>query len=428
MASSIPPRLNELVSYVRSRSPYYKSLYANLPTDIENFEALPLVDNTLYWNSSNKEPNGVLTEPLTDAVIMRSGGSTSEPKTVYMTRGEFLETSQINGELFGRDCGILAGDRVANLSSQGGMYSGFMTYGYTVMNCSLPVVNMPISGKESPAAIEKDISQFKGTVIISNVFIATKLATYLRSKEAQLPSIRLILYTGESFYKDLRTLYKSAFPNATIRPLAYASVECKIVAFPHYQLNYANEDGDINPIYEVCNRAVYLEIIADDGSVIKENGVQGNIVVTNLLKRLQPTIRYPIGDVGEWVDFQSGHFNLKGRSNVGLKIGTALLDRRLIRKLVAQVVGDGVVDSFQTVIRRKDSYNILIFRIAAEAPSDAAYIPRRLENAIIHGNPSWRANRDAGHIAPVEVEWVQFEDLVFLEASGKLREVVDERF
>ncbi|GAD91799.1 hypothetical protein PVAR5_0376 [Paecilomyces variotii No. 5] len=228
---------------------------------------------------------------------------------------------------------------------------------------------------------------------------------------------------------ELFTTLQDAKDNITPDgPLAYASVKCKIVAFPEYELNHADEDGDVNPVYKVCDSAVFLEIIGDDGSVIKENGAQGSIVVTNLLKRLQPTIRYSIGDIGEWVDIRSGLFRLKGRSNVGLKIGTALLDRNLIRKLVAQIVGDGVVDSFQTVIRRKDMHNIVIFRIAAEIPTDAGLIPQKLENAIIKSNPSWARNRDAGHIAPIVVEWVQFQDLAFLEASGKLREVIDERF
>lgn len=171
MSSFISPQLQELIAYVRSRSPYYQYLYADLPTKVDNSESLPLVDNNLYWKSSNTEPNGVVTEPLTDAVIMRSGGSTSEPRTVYMTREEFLETSRINGELFGRCCGIRSGDRVANLSSQGGMYSGFMTYGYTVMNCSLPVVNLPISGKEPLENISKEIHLISEPRSLSAMFL-----------------------------------------------------------------------------------------------------------------------------------------------------------------------------------------------------------------------------------------------------------------
>lgn len=113
---------------------------------------------------------------------------------------------------------------------------------------------------------------------------------------------------------------------------------------------------------------------------------------------------------------------------MGLKISTALLDRELIRELVVQVVGASVADTFQTVIRRKDSCNVVLFRIAARAPADADSIPLRLEEAIVNANPSWAKNRDAGQIAPIEVEWVRFEELLFLGASGKLREVIDERF
>ncbi|KAK3934601.1 hypothetical protein QBC46DRAFT_358887 [Diplogelasinospora grovesii] len=71
-------------------------------------------------------------------------------------------------------------------------------------------------------------------MIISNVFIATKLADYLRNKGVQPPHVRRILHTGEPFYKGLRPLYKSVFPNASVAPLACASVECKVMAFPEF--------------------------------------------------------------------------------------------------------------------------------------------------------------------------------------------------
>ncbi|KAI9741599.1 MAG: hypothetical protein M1818_004406 [Claussenomyces sp. TS43310] len=33
-----------------------------------------------------------------------------------------------------------------------------------------------------------------------------------------------------------------------------------------------------------------------------ESGVTGHFVITNLTRQLQPAIRYPMGDVAEWVD------------------------------------------------------------------------------------------------------------------------------
>lgn len=420
--------LSELVQYVRSRSPFYASLYEHLPSGFQGIESLPLIDNDSYWKPSNSDENSIITEPLTDAVIMRSGGSTSVPKTVYMTRHEFHIASQINGVSFAQSCGIISGDRIANLSSQGGLYSGFMTYGYTVMNCPLPVVNMPISGKESLDTMEADITKFKSTVLISNVFIATRLGDYMRQKGRHFPDVRLILYTGESFYKDLRPLYRTVFPNATIRPLAYASVECKIMAFPELNMDHDHRDDDVDPLYRVCSAAVVLEIILDDGTPTKTAGQRGTVVVTNLLKRLQPTIRYPAGDLAEWVDYKAGLFRLRGRSGVGLKVGAALLNRGLIRELVTNVVGEAVADSFQTIVRRRERQNTVTFRIAAEPPPNAAEVTQNLEIAIAEASPAWSRNRDEGHIGAVEVEWVSFKDLIFLEASGKLKDIVDERF
>ncbi|PYH80519.1 acetyl-CoA synthetase-like protein [Aspergillus uvarum CBS 121591] len=428
---TLPPHLQDLLSHVRTHSPYYRALYASLPPtpEILTLASLPLTDSTSYWTTASTDATAVLTAPLTDALVMRSGGSTSTPKTVYMTRAEFHETSRINGALFPGSCSIQPGDRIANLSSQGGLYSGFMTYGYTVMNSAVPVVNLPISGKEPPPSIEKDVNAFAATVVISNVFIATKLATFLRAAGRRLESVRLVLYTGEPFYADLRGLYAAAFPNAVVRPMAYASVECKVVGFPVPGLNKGG-DGDVDPVYRVVEEAVVLEIVGDDGHPVRENGVRGTLVVTNLLKRLQPTIRYPIGDVGEWVDFERGLFRLRGRSDVGVKVGTALLDRAVLRRVVSEVLGEGVADSFQTVLRREKGRNVVVFRVAAERPEDGVgeSIAERLEEAVAQVSSSWLKNREAGHVAPVQVEWVRFGELVFLEASGKLREVVDERY
>lgn len=418
--------IEELIQFVRSHSAFYQSLYQHLPTNVSNLEALPIVNNADYWRSSNAEPSQVMTSPLVDGLVMRSGGSTGEPKTVYMTRHEFHQASQINGVLMADGTGLISGDRIANLSSQGGLYSGFMTYGYAVMNSPLNTVNLPISGKEPLENIVRDITKFKATVIISNVFIATRLAHYLGSNNLVLDSVRLILYTGEAFYKDLRPLYRSAFPNAKIGPLAYASVECKIIAFPAHAPQDQNDD--IDPLYRVCSSAVIMEIISDDGSVIREPGIRGTVVVTNLLKRLQPTIRYPVGDVAEWVDYKAGLFRLRGRDHVGLKVGTALLDLPLIRRLVGRVLGEETLDSFQTIVRREKGKNTVVFRIAGPERDNREAIRSQLEDEIVAANPNWARNRDQGFIAPIQIEWVAFKDLVFLETSGKLKEIVEERY
>ncbi|OAA65588.1 AMP-dependent synthetase/ligase [Niveomyces insectorum RCEF 264] len=422
--------VSELVQFVRTHSPYYRSLYQGLPKFVVNMEDLPLTNNDEYWKASNGETNEVLTTPFVDGLVLRSGGSSNIPKTVLMTRSEFHITSQINGVLLAESSGLLPGDRVANLSAQGGMYSGFMTFGYTVMNCPTPIVNLPISGSEPLESITKSITDFKATVIISNVCISTRLAEHLQSKGVILPGIRQILFTGEAFYKDLRDLHHAVFPNARIRPLSYGSVELKIIAFPISRPG-DEEYADVDPIYKVNSSSVIVEIIdSSDGSVIKENGRRGLVVGTNLIMRLQPKIRYPVGDSAEWVDYDAGLFRFRGRESVGLKIGNAHLGCQSIRRIVTGVLGEGNMVAYQTVVQRSERRNVVTIRIAAEAPGpdQAEEIRARIENGIMETTAAWRKRRDEGFIAPLVVDWVAFKDLARIETSGKLREIVEERY
>jgi phenylacetate-CoA ligase len=261
------------------------ALYRDLPSHIVNLEDLPLTDNDKYWEASNGETNEVLTTPFIDGVVLRSGGSSNIPKTVLMTRAEFHLTAQINSVMMAEANELVPGDRVANLAVQGGLYSGFMTYGYAIMNCPIPLVNLPISGNEPLESITRSIIEFKATVIICTVYNSTRLAEHLQREKVILPDVRRILFSGEAFYKDLRDIHLAVFPNAKIRPVGYGSVELKIFGFP---VDYPGdeEDADVDPIYKVKKTSVIMEIIDSNGSVIRENGKRGVVVGTNLIMRL----------------------------------------------------------------------------------------------------------------------------------------------
>jgi len=425
----LPPErtaTSELVEFARKHSPYYRDLYRQLPPHVSKLEDLPLTNNDDYWRVSNGEINEVLTAPFTDGLVLRSGGSTNIPKSVLMTRQEFHLTSQVNGVLFAETSGLLPGDRVANLSAQGGMYSGFMTFGYTVMNCPTPVVNLPISGGEALETIAKLIIDFKATAIISNVYISTRLTEHLRNKKITLPHVRLLLYTGEAFYKDLRPSFYSVFPNIRIRPLSYGSVELKIIGFPSNLPE--DDDADVHPVYKVNRSSVIMEIIDSNGTVIKENGKRGLVVGTNLIMRLQPKIRYPVGDSAEWVDYDAGLFRFRGRESVGLKIGNAHLACHQIRTIVASALPQGGFKSLQTVVRRSKRRNVIVIRVVGEKPENADSIREKIEEGIMEVSPAWRKRRDEGFISPIQVEWVGLESLSRIETSGKLREIVEERY
>jgi len=418
--------ISELVHFARTHSPFYRSLYRDLPSHIVNLEDLPLTNNDDYWKASNGETNEVLTAPFIDGIILRSGGSSNIPKTVLMTRAEFHTSAHINSVMMAEANELLPGDRVANLAVHGGLYSGFITYHYAVMNCPIPIVNLPISGNEPIDSIIKSIIKHKATVIICTVYNSTRLAEYLQGEKLSLPDVRRILYSGENFYTDLRDLHRAVFPNAKIRPLGYGSVELKFFGFPIIR-HGDDEDADVNPIYKVQTASVIMEIVDGDGLVIKENGKRGTVVGTNLFMRLQPKIRYPLGDAAEWVDYDAGLFRFRGRVSVGLKIANAQLSLQSLRKIVTGVLGRGNMVTYQVVVSRSDRKNVVAIRIAAEKPENSEELRTRIEDEIMELSPAWRLRRDEGRIAPLQLEWVAFNDLVRVQ-SGKLKEIVEKRY
>ncbi|TVY84475.1 hypothetical protein LSUE1_G001163 [Lachnellula suecica] len=418
--------IQELLQQVRTQSPFYKKLYQGLPEDVSDIEQLPLTDNDEFWKACRETPHGVMMGPFNDGVVMRTGGSTAAPKLTYATRSELLRASQILGVGLSHFSGLVPGDRIANMMRHGSMYGGFAYANAVLLEMPLPHVHLPITGNELPEDAFQQLVVNDATVILSNVFTAVRLADWCRTNEKVLPKIRLVLYTGEAFYKDLRPLFRTAFPNATVHPSMYACVDSGLIGIPaHPPLN---EDDDIHPLYRSAAPFSILELIAEDGTSIKEPGRKGNVYVTHLVKTKVPMIRYPVGDIAEWVDYKQGTFRLYGRDNVDLKVGTAHLDLPTLRALMERAMGSNVIDSFQTIIRRQGQSNTITFRVAGKKPENPEMIKKILEGGLTMVIPSWTKNRELGHIGPLQMEFVEMKDLVVNERTLKLKPFIEERF
>lgn len=416
--------VEDIIQYVRTRSPVYRKVWENLPNDVLPLEKVPLTDVDEYWNASLA--NHVMTAPLTDGVVMRSGGSTGAPKIVYMTHSELKAVAQVMASAIAEGCGLIAGDRIANLSHHGSMYGSFMFFNTAIYELPIPTVHLPISGNESTENIAHHMETFGATVLLSNVSTTHRIAEHYRARHQTLRSIRLILYSGESFHQDLRAIYRSAFPNATIFPVLYGSIDAGPIGVPAQP--FQREDDDISPVYKVLSSLLVMEIIADDGTVIKEPEQKGSVVITHLVKKQQPIVRYPVGDIAAWVDYDEKTFRLYGRDAVGLKISSTHLPLSFLKTMVPRVLGPGVMSGFQTVARRiHGNQQAVVLRIAAQEPANAESIRQQLEEHIQSSSPSWIKNRELGNIAPLQVEWIDVKDLIYREATGKLRDIVEER-
>ncbi|KAL9618285.1 MAG: hypothetical protein Q9160_006996 [Pyrenula sp. 1 TL-2023] len=418
-----PEYLQDFLQFLRDHSAYYRGLWNDVPEGVSSVEDLPLTNLDDYWTAAKDDK--LLTRTLWDGMIFRTGGTTSEPKVVYVAREEIAESLPHTGAAWSISSGIRAGDRIANLFHIGGLYAGFAKMTLALQHVHTQHVHLPITGNEAVSDMANFMRLFKATVIFSNVFTVCRVVDYLVEKGETVDSVRLILFAGETFYKDLRTSWAKAFPNMRVRPLMYGAADGGLIGVP--VLEPGTQDEDIKPTYQVSQHTVLIEIVDEDGSVIREPGRKGRVLLTDVKRRLHPVVRYPMGDLAQWVDYGKRTFELLGRESVALKIGSLFLAVPKLRSLVTRTFGEGFQDSFQLVVRREAGKNEVTFRFAASQP-DAEGATRALEQSLITEFPKWGEYLKMGYIQPLRTEWVQMKDLVFVERSGKLKEIIEERY
>ena len=102
-------------------------------------------------------------------------------------------------------------------------------------------------------------------------------------------------------------------------------------------IGYFTEDCGFNE-HRVLSDLCKLEIIdPETGEVITQMNKQGEIYITSLFKTLIPMIRYPSGDMGEYVEPEGvadRKFKILGRSNVAARAGYVSLYPRDVGEIL----------------------------------------------------------------------------------------------
>ncbi|KAJ5408176.1 hypothetical protein N7509_002059 [Penicillium cosmopolitanum] len=345
--------------------------------------------------------------------IFRTGGTTSDPKVSFYSRDELHRiTRQLGDTLI--HAGLQPGDRVANLYYNGELYMGFLIQLLAWLDTNVPYFQLPISGVVDIEATVWPLREFKVTVAMGMTTTLIWIAEYVIS-----------LYSGEGLFSDQTALLAKAFPNVVVRPLMYGSVDGGLIAIPTHDADLESRAGA--PVYVPNSPNVVAEILREGGKPITNEEERGILHVTDLSRRLMPIIRYPTGDVAEWVDFSRKQFVLRGRDLIGFKIGPASYDFRHLREIVVKTLGSDNIQGFQTVARRKNGKDELVFWIAGFGTNRAEGY-ENLDKALKTHTTQYASGLAAGYINPLAVGWIDVKDLYHNPRTGKLRETVDQRF
>ncbi|GAA0491756.1 AMP-binding protein [Streptomyces sp. NPDC046215] len=420
-------QLSDLIRFAREHSPYYRNLYASLTPDANSLTDLPVVDQGEFWAANTLQDNQVLTAPLTEAAVYKTGGTTGAPKFSCYTREEWREFTTAFGQGL-LEAGLRPGHRVADLFYAGELYASFIFILDSLANAPVENVRLPIGGGAPLESTAPTLRDFEAQVIAGTPTTLCRLAEYLISRGEQLPSVELLFFGGEALFSDQRRLLAGAFPNAEPRSLGYASVDAGLLGCP--------VPGPDPRVHRAFTPHSVVEILDETtGEPIVEAGRPGRVVVTSLFRRLMPIIRYPAGDRAEWTDPEAGHFRILGRAEEGVRVGPVSLYSQDAQNAVAEADTDGRIMGMQLVVRRWDGKDGLVLRLAT-APGDTAtgtdadgldVLAKEVVEALYTARPLYPDSVATGFVHPLEVAWVRHRDLVVNPRSGKLVRVIDER-
>ncbi|KAL5326861.1 hypothetical protein ACEPPN_004550 [Leptodophora sp. 'Broadleaf-Isolate-01'] len=417
--SEMPSELNDLLSFVRTNSPYYQQLWRNVPSDgSAPLDQYPVVNHASYWAANTCMDSQVLTGPHVSGIVLKTGGTTSHPKVTFYAKDELRMASQQLG-LGILAAGIRSHDRVANLFYAGEMYGSFLLHVLSIMDLTIPLVHLPIGGSCTSETTIQYMRESAATVVVSTVTTLVKLSEWLLGRQEVMMGIRVLMFSGEAFYEDQRSRVSQAFPRAKIRSLIYGSIDAGA-------LGYSRSEHD-SRLHTVSSPYVILEIAPDGLTSTKANGVPGSVLVTNMGRRLQPVIRYPSGDLAEWVDYENGIFRVLGRDTIGVRIGPVSIDTKHLRQIVTSSLGkSGDLGAFQAVISRANMRDVLTLRVG-HRPTDEEVTRGAISKALNDARPMFLDHVERGLIAPLEIEFLAVEDFKISPTTGKLAELVDER-
>lgn len=414
--------LAEIVAHARRHSAYYRNLYSCLPPDVGQVAALPIVDQNEFWAANTLAGNQLLTGPLEEGIVFKSGGTTGVPKFSAFTREEWDTFTRA----FGRGMAtraLRAKDRVANLFYAGDLYASFLFIMDSIERAPVAALQLPISGSTAPESVEKHLKDFRVTAIAGVPTTLINLAERFAAQGTTFPHVERLLYGGEALYPDQMPMLKAAFPEAEPLSIGYASVDAGLLGYA----DASCENGEHLPFLP----ETILEIVDEDtGAPITKPGVTGKVLITSLTRKLMPILRYPAGDLAAWVE-PGKRFKILGRSEEGARVGPVTVYAEDIRRVLNEVAPSGTFHGFQIVLTHETGRDRLEVRAAvggASRSGDAGYALAQAALGKLHeARPMLAELAEAGKILPTRVTLVAPSELETNARTGKMKQVLDRR-
>ncbi|MEV6226510.1 phenylacetate--CoA ligase family protein [Saccharopolyspora shandongensis] len=299
-------RLAEMVAYARANSPYYRELYRDLPDKVDDPALLPVTDKkTLMGHFDDWVTDRQVTRerveafvadpdlvgaPFLDRYLVATTSGTSGVRGLFVLDERNLAVpnalgSRSRGLLGVRDLGRMFahGGRIAVVSAPTGhFYTIASTERFRRDSPRLSRIMRVFPTDQPLPALVDELNRYNPASLAGFLSMLTQLAG---EQEAGRLRIRpaLIIPGGETLTADIRERLATAF-HAKVNA-AYAATECGFLSV-----------GCAHGWYHVNSDWAVAEPVDADYRPVPPGQPSHTVLISNLANRVQPFLRYDLGD------------------------------------------------------------------------------------------------------------------------------------
>lgn len=405
------------------KSPYYAAKYRDVvpPTNETEWRKIPVLSrNDLYLNTYPKT-HAMFTAPLSDAIVLSTGGSTGVARTVVLSGAEWDAFSQKQADALAL-LDVRKEDVVANLFVAGHLWPSFL--GAHEMIKRIGAVHLPISSNIAPEEVYRLCRQYNPTVMVSLPTMFVFLADLAKKEGRPFDGLRLIAYAGEQLSREAEAHVRKYLGVQEIKALAYSSSDCGIMGYQCPCCGFGT--------YHLPGDFQMIEIVDPDTLEPVEDGVTGEILITNLRREFQPIIRYRIGDMATMLPdaCPCGNpdrlFRLAGRAGEDFKLGGAYISMDVFEGAVNEHSGE-LSMNFQLILEDIGNQMTITLLVECDDPATREATACRLRSRLETLVPELKVGQELDYIKDFSVRLMDLGQIPRSPITGKIRKMIDKR-
>lgn len=319
---------------------------------------------------------------------------------------------------------------MANLFYSGGLYGSFLS-----VNRALEIVgcnNFPFTSSVPPEQIPDFLRIYGIDTLMGLPSWLLRVFDAIKADPSGI-QIRKIFYTGEHLYPPEQEYLKQTFGIEVIASIGYGTVDAGPIGFQcpysHGGVHHVHTDHQFVEIVDRRTSARGSRTMERTGS-----GGIGEVLITNLNRRLMPLIRYKIGDLGRWVegDCPCGRsmprFELLGRSDDVLVVAGHTIPYAEFQVAASKVAGLSSMIQLETGVEdNRDRLTVRAELVGANQDADSHALAALLKEGVLSQVPTLADAYQKGVIANLDFEVLPAGGLPRLERTGKVRRIIDTR-